>query len=423
MMDIRLLAYNLIEEWDVKKSYPNLSLKKALRSVADLRDRRFITALVYGVVERKITLDHFINQCANRKVDKMSAAVRSILRMGVYQMFYMNVPLSAACNTSVDLIKKRGFSHSASFVNGVLRCCARNKDQLLALKKADYSVRFSIDPMIVDLLLEQYGKETFLKIIEGISAQSNAIYLYHNTKKGDTSAFLDQLNQEGIEVDQTMIPNLYQSKYGFSVEDSESFRQGWFHIVGVHSAEAALLMPKDAKVVLDLCAAPGGKTFIMATQTDGRIHSFDIHPHKVQLLTQSANRMGHANVTADCADASEFKEAFKEAADFVLCDVPCSGLGIIGKKPDIKYKTYNSEEFTNLQYNILCNASDYLKKGGRMVYSTCTLDKRENEDQIHRFLREHPAFSLDSQTIENGMRTFLPNKETDGFFIAALKKG
>ncbi len=423
MMDIRLLAFNLIEEWDIKKSYPNLSLKKALRSVPDLRDRRFITALVYGVVERKITLDHFINQCANRKVEKMSAAVRSVLRMGVYQMFYMNVPPSAACNTSVDLIKKRGFAHSSSFVNGVLRCCERNKDQLLALKKADYSVRFSIDPMIVDLLLEQYGKETFLKIIEGISNQSNAIYLYHNTKKGDPLAFLDRLKIEGIEVNQTKIPNLYQSKSGFSVEESKTFQQGWFHIVGMHSAEAALLMPKNAKTVLDLCAAPGGKTFIMATQTEGQIHSFDIHPHKVQLLTQSANRMGHANVTADCEDAAEYKAKFKEFADFVLCDVPCSGLGIMGKKPDIKYKTYKSEEFTDLQYKILCNASDYLKHNGRLVYSTCTLDKRENEDQIHRFLKEHPAFSLDTQSIENGMQTFLPNIETDGFFIAALKKG
>ncbi len=422
-MDIRLLAYNLIEEWDVKKTYPNLSLKKALRSVSDLRDRRFITALVYGVVERKITLDHFINQCANRRVEKMSAAVRSVLRMGVYQMFYMNVPPSAACNTSVDLIKKRGFAHSSSFVNGVLRCCARKKEQLLVLKKADYSVRFSIDPMIVNLLLEQYGKETFLKIIEGISNQSNAIYLYHNTKKGDSSAFLDHLNIEGIEVSQTRIPNLYQSKFGFSVEESESFQQGWYHVVGKHSAEAALLMPKDAKIVLDLCAAPGGKTFIMATQTDGQIHSFDIHPHKVQSLTQSANRMSHANVSADCADAAEYKAELKESADFVLCDVPCSGLGIMGKKPDIKYKTYKSEEFTDLQYKILCNASDYLKQGGRLVYSTCTLDKRENEEQIQRFLKEHSQFSLDAQAIENGMQTFLPNIESDGFFIAALKKG
>ena len=421
-MDIRLLAYNLIEEWDVKKTYPNLSLKKALRSVSDLRDRRFITALVYGVVERKITLDHFINQCANRRVEKMSAAVRSVLRMGVYQMFYMNVPPSAACNTSVELIKKSGFAHSSSFVNGVLRSCARNKEQLLALKKADYSVRFSIDPMIVDLLLEQYGKETFLKIIDGISNQSNAIYLYHNNKKGDSSTFLDQLTKEGIKVTQTTIPNLYQSNFGFSVEESESFQNGWYHVVGKHSAEAALLMPKDAKIVLDLCAAPGGKTFIMATQTDGQIHSFDIHPHKVQLLTQSANRMGHTNVTADCADAAEYKTELKETADFVLCDVPCSGLGIMGKKPDIKYKSYESKEFTDLQYRILCNASDYLKQGGRLVYSTCTLDKRENEEQIQHFLKEHPAFSLDTQAVENGMQTFLPNIEADGFFIAALRK-
>ena len=179
-MKIRSIAYNLIRDWDERAEYPNLALKNALKTVNGERDKRFISAIVYGVVEKKITLDYFIRQCSDRPLDKISPAILNALRMGVYQMFYLNVPESAACNTMVEIVKSSGFSHSAGFVNAVLRRCAREKDVLLLLKKTDYSVRFSIAPHIVDLLLEQYGKETFLKIIDGIETQDHSIYLFHN---------------------------------------------------------------------------------------------------------------------------------------------------------------------------------------------------------------------------------------------------
>ncbi len=421
-MKIRAIAYNLIRDWDERAEYPNLALKNALRTVSDERDKRFISAIVYGVVEKKITLDYFIRQCSARPLDKISPAVLNALRMGVYQMFYLNIPESAACNTMVEIVKTSGFSHSSGFVNAVLRRCAREKDELLLLKKTDYSVRFSIAPQIVDLLLEQYGKETFLKIIEGIESQDHSIYLFHNHRKGSEKEFISAMRNEGIEPEVSEIPHLFKSNRGFSVESSAAYNDGWFHVVGLNSARAAALAPTDAKVILDLCAAPGGKTFVMAANTDAEMFSFDIHAHKVDLMKKSAKRLGHDRISFLNGDSSMINSQFIERADFVLCDVPCSGLGIMGKKPDIKYKDYDSVSLRETQYKILENGSQYLKKGGLLVYSTCTLDRRENEDQVDRFLKEHPDFNLDKTILKNGMETYLPNGCEDGFFIAALRK-
>lgn len=423
MKDPRQVAYNLIEEWDVKSTFPNLALKKALRSIHDERDRRFISATVYGVVERKITLDHFIKQCSDRKIERLSSAVLAVLRMGLYQMFYMDIPASAACNTSVELVKRRGMAHSAGFVNAVLRRADRERELLLALKKADFSVRYSIDPELVDLLLDQYGKEQFVSMMEGFQKPDTSIYLFHNCKRGDQNQFISLMNAEGVELEETDLPGLYKASHGFSVDQSPAFQNGWFHVVGRHSAEAALLMPKNTENAMDLCAAPGGKTFIMSSRTDGMIIASDVHAHKVDQLEKNAERLGHRNVSAVLADAAVLNEKMIETADFVLCDVPCSGLGIMGKKPDIKYKKYQSAEFTDLQYQILENGSRYLKTGGRLVYSTCTIDRRENELLLQRFLNEHKEFNYDDCALPGGYRVYLPEPGEDGFFIAVLKKG
>ncbi len=423
MKDPRTVAFNLIEEWERNKTFPNLALKDALRSVSVDRDRRFITAVVYGVVERKITLDHFLAKSSARKLSQISNAVLSVLRMGLYQMFYMQIPPSAACNTSVELIKQRGFAHSAGFVNAVLRNCDRNREVLLALKKADFSVRYSIAPELVELLLEQYGKEKFVSMMEEMQIPDTSIYLFHNCKQGSEEEFLSHLSSENIQAVPSDLPHLFKVSSGFSVDGSPAYRRGWFHVVGHHSAKAALLMPRNAEKIMDLCAAPGGKTFVMASLTNGTVHSFDIHAHKVELLKNSALRLGHKNVSAALADATKLLQEHVNSADFVLCDVPCSGLGIMGKKPDIKYKQYNSEDFTNIQYQILCNGSRYLKEKGRLVYSTCTIDRRENEWLIERFLEENPGFMLDHTALPEGQKIFLPKKGEDGFYIAVLKKG
>lgn len=421
-MKIRSIAYNLIRDWDERAEYPNLALKNALKTVNGERDKRFISAIVYGVVEKKITLDYFIRQCSDRPLDKISPAILNALRMGIYQMFYLNVPESAACNTMVEIVKSSGFSHSAGFVNAVLRRCAREKDELLLLKKTDYSVRFSIAPHIVDLLLEQYGKETFLKIIDGIETQDHSIYLFHNHCKATEEEFISTMRNEGIEVERSEILHLYKANKGFSVDSSDAYNNGLFHVIGLNSARAAALAPADAKVILDLCAAPGGKTFVMAANTNAEVSSFDIHAHKVELMKKTAVRLGHNNVSFVHGDSSILITDLIESADFVLCDVPCSGLGIMGKKPDIKYKDYDSVSLRETQYKILENGSKYLKKGGLLVYSTCTLDRRENEDQVDRFLKENSAFSLDKSVLKNGMETYLPDGCVDGFFIAALRK-
>lgn len=419
-VDARKIAYQLLEDWETNQTFPNLALKKALREVFDERDRRFITALVYGVVERRITLDHFLNQCLDQP--KIKPSVRCLLRMGLYQMFYMDIPASAACNTSVELIKKRGLASFSGLVNAVLRCCDRERETLLALKKADFSVRYSIDPQLVDLLLEQYGKQTFIEMMEGIRTPDTAMYLFHNPKRGSAEAFLSKMAEEGLLITGTELPHLYKCERGFSPENSPSYREGWYHIVGPHSAEAALLMPKGAESILDLCAAPGGKTFILAALSDGIIHSFDLHAHKVQLLKKEAARLGHTNVVPQQNDGTIQIAERIGSTDFVLCDVPCSGLGMMSKKPDIKYKTYQSDDFTTVQYSILQNGASYLKSGGRLVYSTCTIDRRENELLIERFLKENPHFSKDASVLHKGEKLYLPGQGGDGFYIAVLKK-
>ncbi|PWM39596.1 MAG: hypothetical protein DBX52_04565 [Clostridiales bacterium] len=422
MKDSRTIAYELLQDWEEKKTFPNLALKTALRSTPDPRERGFITALVYGVIEKKITLDYYIGQCANNKAASPGGAVRSVLRLGIYQMFYMRVPASAACNTSVELIKRLGKSRSAGFVNAVLRRCDRERDTLLQLKKTDFSVRYSISAGLVDLLIDQYGKNGFCSIMDSLSHPSAAVYIYHNFKKGDESDFLSLMQAENILLSKTDLPHLFKSESGFSIEDSAAFRTGWFHIVGYHSALAALMLQKKNARILDLCAAPGGKTFILAALTEGLVQAYDIHPHKVELLQKAASRLGHSNVEIRQGDAARQNTALMDSADFVLCDVPCSGLGMMGKKPDIKYKAYNSSALCALQYQILENGASYLKKGGRLVYSTCTIDQRENELLVTAFLKEHPELMPDETAFDGFQKCFLPDRDQDGFYIAVLKK-
>ncbi len=423
MTEARRIAFQLIYEWETKQTFPNLALKSALRSVRDERDRRFITALVYGVVERKITLDHYLAQCSDRKAEGLSPAVRSALRMGIYQLFYMHIPASAACNTTVALLKQQGHAYSAGYVNAVLRRCDRERETLLQLKKADFSVRYSMDPALVDLLLAQYGKGTFVRIMDHLSQPSTDLYLFHNIKKCSVQQFLNRLEEEGVSLEPTDLPQLYRAKRGFPIEQSGAYRAGFYHIVGYHSALAALQVPKEAKRILDLCAAPGGKTFVMAAVTDAEVIAFDLHPHKVEALKNNAARLGHLHVTARTGDSTRRIPSLENAAEFVLADVPCSGLGMLGKKPDIKYKYPDSERLTAIQKNILSNGASYLREGGILVYSTCTIDQRENEQIIQWFLDTHPEFTPEQTPSVPGQKTFLPLDGQDGFFIAVLKKG
>ena len=416
-MNPRQISLKLLIDWDQQGSYPNLALKNALRTLSDPRDRRFITALVYGVIERKITLDHWIGQCSSRKVHQLSADVLNALRMGFYQIFYMRVPASAACNTTVQLMKENGNIRSSGFVNAVLRNAAQNMEELLKLKKADYSVRYSISPVLVETLLAQYGKECFVRMMEGISEPDPSVCLFHNSRQGTAEEFLIKMREEGVVLSPTLFHGLYKTENGFSVEESTAFREGWFHVVGLHSAETALHLPKGAKKIMDLCAAPGGKTFILAALTDGEVYAFDLHLHKTENLKKSASRLHHRNVHVQQADATKEMKEHLSSFDFVLCDVPCSGLGIIRSKPDIKYKEYDINTLAETQRAILENGAAYLADNGTLIYSTCTIDRRENEETVQSFLENHHDFTLIDQ------KTYLPGIDGDGFYYAILRKG
>ena len=416
-MNPRKIAFDLLLEWSKNGTYPNLALKNALRNVKEQRDRRFITALVYGVIERKITLDHWIVQCSSRKVNQITPDTLNALRLGTYQLFYMNIPASAACNTTVQLVKDCGNHRAAGFVNAVLRYTADHAEELLKLKKADFSVRYSINPFLVDLLLEQYGKECFVRMMEEINQPDLSMHLFFNPRRGSAEEFLKTMEAEGVTLAPTALSGLYKTAKGFSVEESAAFKNGWFHVVGPHSAESAMHLPRNAAKVMDLCAAPGGKTFILAALTEGEVHAFDLHTHKTENLVKGAGRLHHENVVVAQADATALMEKHRATADFVLCDVPCSGLGIIRSKPDIKYKEYDTTALLKTQRAILENAAEYLKEGGILVYSTCTIDKRENEEAVRSFLQQHVNFSLTEE------KTYLPGIDGDGFYYAILKKG
>ncbi len=417
MITPRKIAYDLLVDWEKNATFPNLALKNTLRRVSDIRDRRFITSLVYGVIERKLTLDHYISKTSKRAQNELSVEVVTALRMGIYQMFYMEIPPSAACNTTVGLLKQNRLFGAAGFCNAILRNCAERRDELMLLKKTDYSVRYSIAPELVDLLLEQYGKEAFVSMMEGLFNRNEKIYLYRNPQKGSVDSFMELMIEEGIHISKTEITNLYVAESGFSVEDSLAYQNGWYHIVGRHSAEAAMLCPEGAVNIMDLCAAPGGKTFILASDPKRNVTAFDIHTHKVENMKRSIHRLGLHNVRMSLRNATEFVAQDVETADFVLCDVPCSGLGIMGKKPDIKYKKYQSADFVDVQSRILENGLRYLKCGGLLVYSTCTIDRRENSELILSALKDNPHFQLLEE------RVYMPSGGEDGFYIALIKKG
>ena len=412
----RIIAYNLILDWYKNGTFPNLALKNVLRSVSVPRDKRFITALVYGVIERKLTLEYFIGKVCDRPVERLDKSVLVLLQMGIYQAFYMNVPPSAACDTTVELAHSLKLRYCSGLINAVLRRCCDEQDELKLLRKTDFSVRYSISTDLTELLISQYGKETFVQMMERLSEHADFLYIYHHQKKCSSDELKFSLKKEGVTIQETSLPHLFCCVHGFAVDQTYAFQNGFFHIVGPHSAETALQMPDRAETVIDLCAAPGGKTFILSENCAGTVYAFDIHSHKIDLMKKDAARLKQDNVLFQTADSTLYHAEFDSTADFVLCDVPCSGLGMIARKPDIKYKTLDFDSLKAVQETILRNGARYLKPAGVLTYSTCTINITENEEIVYSFLREKPGFRLCE------MKTYLPGIDGDGFFIAVFRK-
>lgn len=436
MSDARLTAVKLLMRMENSSSFSNILLDNTL-SASDLseRDRSFAAALFYGVTERQITLDHIIKKHSNLPFEKLDRNAVAVLRMGIYQILYMpSVPESAAVNESVKLCKKLKLFHAVGFVNGLLRNFIRNGKQIGYEGLSDkerLSIEYSCPERLTEKWLAEYGAENARKILEA-SVGAPPIYARVNTTKVSENELVDILKKEGIQAE--VFPRLAGcvrlEKTG-DIERSKAFSDGLFHIQDVSSQLCChTLKPIVNETVLDICAAPGGKSFTMAELmgNNGRVISMDLYEHRVGLIEEGAKRLGLRiveprvnNAVAFCGDLP--------LADRVLCDVPCSCLGTIRRKPEIKYKDEDVSELPRLQRAILEISARYVKVGGTLVYSTCTLSKAENEGVAEDFARSHNDFSPIVQplsydgTANSPMRTFFPEKDGgDGFFIASFRR-
>ena len=427
-MDSRQIAAAALMDVERDGSYSNLVLEPYFRR-GDLprRDRAFCSALFYGVLERRITLDWTLSHYSRVPVLKMDPAVRAALRLGAYQLMYMpSVPPAAAVGQSVETARALGAGKAAGFVNGVLRSMSREgcrcpapKDKLGAL-----SVEYSVPGPLIQLWRRGYGHETALEILEGTRGPA-PVFARVNTQRTAPAALRERLREEGVASEEVPgVPGALRLVDPGPVGELAAFREGLFHIQDISSQLcAAALDPRPGMEVLDLCAAPGGKTFTLAQLMgdQGRLLARDLYPQRLRLVEEGAARLGLASVETCPGDAREPDPALLGRFDRVLCDVVCSGFGTLRRKPEIRYKPLDSlDGLPDVQYNILDTASCYLKPGGRLVYSTCTLNPRENEGVVERFLAAHPEYRTAAPP-----KTYIRGREgldCDGFFVAALER-
>lgn len=437
----RRTALELLLKTEQKGAFSNLALDAALSGMTlEQRDKSFISALYYGVLERRITLDYVVSAYSDRPVAKISADILCILRMGLYQLVYMDaIPDSAAVNESVKLVEQVGKKSAKGFVNAVLRHFIRDGKKIHFPDKetspSEYlSVFYSCPEWLVRQWLDDYGQLRTNQILSA-SLGRPPVTLRVNTIKITTEELLQRLEKEGANVRlHPTISDCIVFCGGGSVEAFPSYQDGLFFVQDIASQLCCrVLAPQKGERLLDICAAPGGKSFSCALlmENDGELLACDLYPKRLKLLEDGAKRLGLSIIRTVAANGMEHHEELA-GADKVLCDVPCSGLGVIRRKPEIKYKSPSElDRLPEIQYRILCNASGYVRAGGSLLYSTCALSKRENENVVLRFLKEHHEFqakpfslsSVFSDGAERGMATLFPEPNgSDGFFIALLQR-
>ena len=445
-MNARELALTMLIEIVENKKLSHHVIKEGLASNNDLikQDRALCSRLVTGCVERLITLDYDINRFSKIKVNKMKPIIRNILRMGVYQLKYMTqIPDSAVCNEAVKLAKKRGFVGLSGFVNGMLRSMIRQKESLLRkpdhiTPKEELKLEYSVPDWLLDLWMNRFDIEKTKDILRGFE-QEKEITIRVNTNVISKDQLIDVLLKENVKVKEGQFyPYALRISQFDSLDRLESFNQGYYQV----QDESSMLVGEIAGVqkddfVIDVCAAPGGKALHIAQLLDGtgNVIACDKTKYKVDLIHQNIERLGYHNISTKVSDALELNQEWVEKADLVIADLPCSGLGVIGKKPDIKYNmnlnTIN--ELAQLQRDILKVVSKYVKKGKTLIYSTCTISQLENEDNVNYIVQElgyeleeinsYLPEKLNSNTTKKGYIQILPQEwNTDGFFVARLRK-
>lgn len=422
MVNDRIIAYKILLKIEKDKAYSNLTLDSVLEK-EKAGYEPFVRNLVYGVVERKITLDYILSGFLSQPIKKLKPQVLTVLRMGVYQIKFMDkVPVSAAVNESVKLVKQQGFSFASGLVNSVLRKVANSETVYPENNESmEYlSVKYSCPIPLIQQYINDYGFENAVGILS-TSLENPPLIIRANTLKITPTDLILCLQKEGVTASICDLDGALTVESG-NVFATACYKDGLFHVQDLASQKCIeALEPKPYETVLDICAAPGGKSFTMAEkmQNKGEIYSFDLYEHRLSLINSGAKRLGIDIIKTQVRDAAVIYDDMP-LADKILCDVPCSGLGVIRRKPEIKYKDLGFiDKLTDLQYNIICSASVYLKKGGRFVYSTCSLNKAENEEVCERFLATHKDFHL----LEDYPVTLMPHTDkTDGFFFAAFTK-
>ena len=413
MANARKTAVKVLVKIEKEGTYSNLGVAEALKnSELNLQDKSLATAIIYGVLDRKITLDYILAKFLKTPINKTEPFTLMVLRSALYQIKYMDkIPESAAVNEAVKIMKSSKFSRNAGFVNGVLRSVLRTDVEIPKGDSAeDLSVRYSCPLWIVESFLKDYGLADTKALLEE-SLKPAPTVLRINTVKADISE---------IEKEYEIKENSIELTKGIDISNSELYKKGLVYAQDYASQRAVeILSPKSGDRVLDVCSAPGGKAFTMANLmgNKGEIIACDLYPHRVELIERTAKRLGLDIIKTAVADATRYNPKLGEF-DCVLCDVPCSGLGVIRRKPEIKYNALPClEELKNIQLSILRNAVKYLKKGGKLLYSTCTLRREENEKLVISFQKEY------NDLCKVYEHTFMPHKDgTDGFYCALFEK-
>ena len=440
-MDAREAALLTLNACERQGGWSDGVLKKQLaQAQLDRRDAALATQLCFGVVQNRLLLDFYLSRFSNIPLKRMESKVVQALRLALYQMLFLSrIPHSAAVNSAVDLTRQHCKNPRASgMVNGILRAVERSLDHLPVIDAEDnigyLSTLYSHPRWLVEEWVQTLGAE---QAAELMAANNSAppITAQVNTCRISTTALLSELSREGLDVQ--VHPWLKDCLILWdtgSVEELESFRAGQFYIQDPASRLAVAAAGVQPGVrVMDACAAPGGKSFAlsMLMEDRGEVISCDIHPHKKKLLQAGRDRLGITCMQPTTADATVFRPEWEDSFDLVVADVPCSGLGVIRKKPDIRYKDPEAlADLPAVQSRIIRNVARYVKPGGVLLYSTCTLLERENQSIVSEFLRENSAFSLESFVlpeplgqVDEGMLTLWPHRHgTDGFFFAKLRR-
>ena len=423
-MDLsRKTAYEILFEIEKEEAYSNLTINRFLEKNRP-DNPAFIRELVYGVLENKILLDYYLDKLIPSGIKKVKKKEATLLRLGLYQLIFMDsVPDYAAVNETVTLAKKlvRG---REGFINGVLRGYMKKGSEIkLPDETKDLkhylSIKYSFPLWLIEKWDKQYGMEECKKLLEASNARPK-LSIRVNVNKTSREELKDYLEEKGYEVTEGTFSNRTLHVKGSGLLEDEKYTEGYFSIQDEASTVAAdELGAKPGETVIDVCAAPGGKTSAIAELmgNNGKVYSCDIYEHKLELIDKLAERLDLSIIEPTLLDGTSGNAEWNETADRVLADVPCSGLGVIRRKPEMKYKDITDfRELVKIQKSILENAANYVKPGGTLVYSTCTINKDENELQVKAFLENNNGFELISE------KQFLPTEDIDGFYVCKMIK-